>query len=92
MTLEAVVTSLLNSVFNMGAIIFGSYLVKGALWAVVKAVAALTQRLIAHEAKMEVFDSKLDEIVKSWHEVPKIKLDMNEAFKRIRALEGNKDH
>jgi ascorbate-specific PTS system EIIC-type component UlaA len=87
----------INSLITTGAILVAVWLLKGLAWllietskALVGAAKTLITNLIETKAQVELLDAKMEKLLEMLHDMPKLKSDLNELFKRVRSIE-NKD-
>lgn len=64
-----------------------SAVIAAATWALKGGIIQLIKALLANQVKMISLENQIEKVIGIIDEVPKIKLDLNASYKRIRILE-----
>ena len=80
------------STLIISAVIAGvGWVLKGAAKLLVNAGEALVKKLVETISKVETLDSKINQVVQTIGNVEKTRTDLNEYYKRLKALESEVD-
>lgn len=77
----------LNTIIISVVVAIVGWLLKGVAWALAEVCKQLIETLIRTMSKVEVLESKINDILAMRGDVERIKTDLNTAFGKIRELE-----
>lgn len=77
----------LNTLIISGVVALVGWGLKGVAWALIEAIKQLVSTLVTTIAKVEILDAKMGELTHAVGDIQKMRTDINEYYKRLRALE-----